>query len=266
MAYRDKYDMIVFEKKDQIAYIYIDNQAKMNALSVQVLASLNDIFGDMKQDRDLRAVIISGMGRSFVAGADLTGTPPIEINYAEGMRDFISYIHDTFNKIEQFDRPVIAAINGFALGGGAELALCCDFRIASTKAKIGFPEGGLGAMASYGGPTRLTRLVGTSIAKEFLFSSRHFSAEEAKERGFLNQVVEPEELIPTAEAFAKQFFKSGPIAVKYAKIMVNRCLEMSKDNSLEFERMITGVLSNTEDQKEGMLSFVEKRSPVYKNL
>lgn len=265
MSYKDLYEGILFNKRNKIGYITINNPRKLNALSTHVLNSLNEIFEEMAVDREIYGVIITGSGRSFVAGADLSGQESITANTAEGLRENLKYVDAIFDKIAEFDRPVIAAVNGFAFGGGAELALCCDIRIGSADAKIGFPEVGLGVIPCYGGPTRLPRLISMSNAKELLFTGRHFSAEEAYQKGFFSKIVEPDQLMVEAESMMKTIIERAPIAVKMLKVMINKGVEMSAKSSLEMERMIMGVLSTTEDQEEGMKAFIEKRSPIFNN-
>lgn len=258
---------IHFEKKDHIAILTLDDPKTLNALSLDILGSLNVLFDAMAEDDDILGVIITGAGRSFIAGANLKNgrvTDPSKITSVE-RREELFYIHNTLNKIAEFPRPVIAAINGFALGGGAELSLCCDFRFASTKAKIGFPEVKLGGMPGYTGPSRAIRILGVTAAKEMIYTAKNYTAEEAKELGFVSRVVEPEALLPACEEFMGTIVSRAPLAVKYSKIMCNRSQEMSLQSSVEVERLITGILGSTADWGEGMKAFAEKRTPVFQN-
>ena len=178
-------------------------------------------------------------------------------------REQLRRIHETMNRVADFPRPTIAAVNGFALGGGAELALCCDFRILSTKARVGFPETHLGAIPGYTGPTRAVRILGIEAAKEMIYTARTYTAQEAKELGFARRVVEPEDLMPAAEDLMASIVRQAPQGVKYAKIHCDRTLEMTLQNSLEFERLMMGTLGTTEDFAEAMTAFHEKREPVF---
>lgn len=265
MAYRD-YEKIIFEKKDHIGYITINNPEKMNALNTVVISELDEVFDAILEDRDVWGVIITGKGRAFVAGADIGGGVNVFTQQApEPKRAWLKHVDDIYNKIAEFDRPTIAAINGYALGGGCELALCCDIRIASRTAKIGFPESGLGGIPAYGGPTRLPRIVGMNNAKEMLLVGDNYIADEAYRLGVVNKVVEPEELMPEAEAMMKKILKKAPIAIKYVKMLVNKGAEMSYLSSLEMERLINGILCITSDYHEGLAAFHEKRPADFKN-
>ncbi len=239
---------------------------KLNSLNVAVFRDLNDIFDAMKDDDEIWGVILTGAGRAFCAGADQTGMPPIEGNYIEGFRrQLLENSHYTFKKIAEFPYPVLAAINGYALGGGAELALACDMRIISSTAKIGFPEPNLGGMACYGGPSRLPRLIGMARAKELFFTARHFTAQEAVEIGFASHMAEPGQLMELADKIMSDVVSRCPMSLRYIKIMLNRTMEMSLESSLEFERALAPITHTSEDRKEGQAAFREKRQPVFKN-
>ena len=256
-----------FELKGSIAVLTLDDPSTLNSLSLEMLASINLLFDKMAEDDNIRAVIITGEGRSFIAGANLKNarvTDPSKITGPE-RREELLYIHRTLNKIADFPRPTIAAINGYALGGGAELSLCCDFRFASTKAKIGFPETRLGGMPAYTGPTRAVRIIGVTAAKEMIYTAKNYTAEEAMKLGFVSRVFEPDRLMDGCMEFLNDIVSRAPLAVKYSKMMLNRTAEMSVDASLEMERMITGILGSTYDWGEGMKAFAEKRTPEFQN-
>lgn len=270
MNYKSEYPGVIhFKKRNNLAYLTFDNPKTLNALSVDAFASLNELFDQMGQDDEILGVILTGAGRSFIAGADLQD-PNLKASTPASMpplnkREQLLYVHNTMNKIANFHRPTIAAINGYALGGGAELSLCCDFRIASSKAKIGFPEGHLGGIPGYTGPTRAVRILGVTAAKLMIYTGKHFLAAEAKELGFVHKVVEPDELIPACEELMGLILKQAPNAVKYGKIICNQATEMSLEACLEQERLLASVLQSTEDFAEGMTAFTEKRDPVFKN-
>jgi len=272
MAYKEEYQDLIFEKKGHVGYIYMNDPKTLNAFSYAMFDSLNLLLDDIKADRDVWGIILTGAGeRSFCSGANLKGSAgqgksafsnyfPLEQN-----RDFRLYIAYTFNHLKDFERPTIAAINGYALGAGAEIAACCDIRIASSNAKIGYPEVNVGGIAAYTGVTRAARIMNNSACKEMLFTGNKYTAQEALNFGFVSRVTEPEELMPTVEKIMGDICDKAPIAVKYTKIMVDRCLEMSYDASLEFERALVGITSESEDFVEGMKAFAEKRKPEFKN-
>ena len=265
MAYKEEYKGLQFEKKGHVAHITFDNPRNLNALSYFVFESINQLFDEMQKDRDIWGVIITGEGRSFVAGADLADFPEADYYTSEFLRDSIVYVHNTLNKIADFERPTIAALNGFTLGGGAELALCCDIRVACKTAKIGFPEARLGGMPLYTGPSRATRILGPTVTKLMMFTGRHFTAEEAKDLGFVTFVYEPEELMERAEELMDEIVSKGPIGVKFAKITIDKCAEMSYQASLELQRLIHPLLFQSEDAVEGIKAFLEKRKYDFKN-
>lgn len=266
MAYQEFYQRILFEKKNHIGYVTINYVEKLNSLNVSVFQDLNHVFDEMKADPEVWGVILTGTGRAFCAGADQTGMPNIEGNYLEGFRaQLMENSHFTFKKIAEFPYPVLAAINGYALGGGAELACACDLRIISATAKMGFPEPNLGGMACYGGPTRLPRLIGMAAAKEMFFTGRHFTAEEVLRLGLVSRVVQDDQLMVVAEEIMSGIVSKCPMSLRYLKIMLNRGAEMSVESSLEFERMLAPITHTSEDRKEGQAAFREKRKPVFQN-
>jgi len=268
MAYKDSYIGVDFELKDHVARITFDNPKTLNALSYDVFLSINEIFDTMSMDDDVWGVILTGAGRSFVAGADLSDKRMQSADFAgpnslHKVRKHI--IHDCMKRILNFERPVLAAINGYCLGGGAELASCCDFRIASSKAKIGYPEVVLGGIPAYLGVTQAMRIMPPAAAKEMLMTGRHYTAQEAKELGFLTKVVEPEELMDVCEAYMHDIVKNAPLAVKFCKICADRSVEMSLESAFEMECLVAALLAGTEDGKEGKAAFHEKREPDWKS-
>ena len=255
-------ETVRFEQKGNIAFITIDRPEALNALNSTVISELEEVVGKIEDDGNIQALIITGEGRSFVAGADIGEQQPLDRNggLAWGQRGSA-----LFRRIEKLTIPTIAAVNGFALGGGCEIAMACDIILASEKAKFGQPEVGLGITPGFSGTQRLPRRVGAAKAKELIFSGKMITAEEAKRIGLVNGVYEPEELMDKAEEMALSFTKNAPIAVKNAKLCIDRGLDMSLDDGIALENELFAMCFATEDQKEGMTAFLEKRSPEFKN-
>lgn len=258
-----EYQDIIFQVKDNIAYIIVNRPEVLNALRMKTKEEIEHAIDVIAADDSICGVIITGTGRAFISGNDIS-----EIKIDSKGEETVAmsrHAQKMLDKFEAMGKPIIAAINGYALGGGTELALACDIRIASTKAVFGLPEVRLGVAPCYGGTQRLPRLVGVGIAKELLFTGRKVSAEEAKEIGLVKKVVEHDELMNEAEALMKQILKNAPIAVKTCKELVNKGMEMSLADALVYESELNGMLAETEDAKEGVKAFFEKRSPVFKN-
>ena len=267
MEYKSNYGGIDFRKEGHVVYLTFNNPKTLNAISYSVMMGIREVFGQMSQDKDVWGVILTGAGRSFIAGADLSDATLNDANDGNliDLREQRIFIMDSLDTIARFERPTIAAVNGYALGGGAELALCCDFRICSSKAKVGFPEPKLGGIPGYGGPTRAVRIMGITNAKEMMLTGAHFKGDDLLRMGFCSKVVEPEKLMPTCQAMMDQICAQAPIAVRYSKFLADRCAEMSFQSSMEFERFVTMTTTETNDFKEGMAAFHEKRSPVFTN-
>ena len=257
-----EYTKLLIEKQENICIVKINNPQALNALNTTVLSELDCAFSEIASDNSISAVILTGEGKAFVAGADIAQMSTM--NAVEG-KAFGEKGAAVFRKIELLDKPVIAAINGFALGGGCELAMCCDIRIASAKAKMGQPEVGLGITPGFSGTQRLPRIVGMGVAKELIYTADVINAEEAYRIGLVNKVVEPEALMDSALAMAKKIAKKAPIAVKYSKEAINRGMQTDLDSAIAIEANLFGLCFSTEDQKEGMAAFLEKREAVYKN-
>ncbi len=239
-----------------VGTITINRPKALNALNSEVLDDLNAVLDAVDTDA-VRVLILTGAGdKSFVAGADIgeMSTLTKEEGTAFGKKG-----NDLFRKIETFPLPVIAAINGFALGGGNEIAMSCDFRIASENAVFGQPEVGLGITPGFGGTQRLARLVGAGYAKYLIYSARNIKADEALRIGLVNQVVPQEELIPTVEKIAAGIAANAPIAVRACKKAVNDGLETDMDQAIVVEENLFGSCFETEDQKEGMANFLRKK-------
>ena len=256
-----KLENVKLELEDHILVVTMNRPKALNALNNQTLDELQEVTKMIVEDDDVYGVIITGEGRGFVAGADIVQMKPYK---SEEGRTYAGYAQDTFNKIEALDKPVIAAVNGFALGGGCELALSCDIRIASEKAVFGQPEVTLGIMPCFGGTQRLPRLIGTGLAKEMTYTGRQVKAEEAKQFGLVNKVVAAEELIDTAKAMMKDILKVSPIGIKYAKIAINKGADMDLKNGLELEKDLVGLCFATEDKEIGMTAFLEKAKPSFR--
>lgn len=254
---------IIFEKEDKLAFVTINRPKALNALNSETLKELNEVIDEIIKDEDIYAVVITGAGeKAFVAGADITEMKNMTV--MEG-RKFSMLGNSIFRKLENMEKPVIAALNGFTLGGGCELALACDIRIGSCKAKLGQPEAGLGITPGFGGTQRLSRLVGASIAKELIFTGKIIDANEAYRIGLINKVVEPEKLMEEAKALAAAIAANAPIAVRLSKTAINRGLQLDMDTAIMYEAEVFGECFSTEDQKEGMSAFVEKRNKNFKN-
>ena len=248
--------------EDNVAIVKMNRPKALNALNNDTLEELVEIFAAIREDADVLGVIITGEGRGFVAGADIVQMQPYK---SEEGRAYADFAQSVFNNIENLEKPVIAAVNGFALGGGSELALSCDIRIASTKAVFGQPEVSLGIIPCFGGTQRLPRLIGPGLAKELIYTGRMVKADEALQFGYVNKVVEPDELIPAAKEMMKDILKNAPMAVGYAKVAINRGLEIDLANALELEKDVVGLCFATDDKDEGMDAFVEKRKANFKN-
>lgn len=239
-----------------VAVLTIDRPKALNALNPEVLADLKAAFEGLDQNT-VRCVVLTGAGdKSFVAGADIGSMSTM--TRAEG-EAFGKLGNDIFLMIESFPLPVIAAVNGFALGGGCELAMSCDIRICSDNAMFGQPEVGLGITPGFSGTQRLPRRVGVAKAKELIFSGKVIDAAEAKAIGLVNEVYAPEELLDAAVKMAQSFAVNAPIAVKYSKACIDRGMQMDIDDGIALENELFAMCFATEDQKEGMGAFLEKR-------
>jgi Enoyl-CoA hydratase/carnithine racemase len=256
------YENIKYEVKENIGYITINRPQAMNALNTDVLKELKDVLGTIEADDAVKAVIVTGEGKAFVAGADIAQMS--KLNAVEG-RAMMAAGHEVMNTIDQMAKPFIAAVNGFALGGGCELAMACDIRIASEKAKFGQPEVGLGIIPGFGGTQRLSRLVGKGMAKYLIYTAEMINAEEAYRIGLVEKVVAPEELLETAEKVAKTIASKAPIAIAAAKTAINNGFDMDLKSASRLEVETTTVCFASEDKNEGMGAFLEKRAPQWKN-
>ncbi len=253
---------VILEKKGGVAVVTISRPEALNALNSIVIAELEQVVTELERDRDIRAMILTGEGRSFVAGADIGEQYPLDL---DGGRRWGQRGSALMRRIEKLEFPTIAAVNGFALGGGCELALSCDLILASEKAKFGQPEVGLGITPGFSGTQRLPRRIGIAMAKELIFSGRMIKADEAKEIGLANAVYPPETLMDAAMEMARSFAKNAPIAVKYAKACIDRGMQMDIDGGIACENELFAMCFATADQKEGMGAFLEKRPATFEN-
>ncbi len=256
------YENLLLEIRNQIAYITFNRPKVLNALNRRTVEEFGDALAHAHESAEVRVLILTGAGeKSFVAGADineLAQRTPVD------GKEFSLFGQEIFHRLETMGKPSIAAINGFALGGGCELALSCSIRIASKNAKLGQPEVKLGIIPGYGGSQRLARLCGKGIAHELILTGEMISADEALRIGLVNHVVEPAELIPTAEAMAQKIIANAPLAVKFSMDAIERGVEMPQEAGLFLEATLFGLCCATEDMREGTRAFVEKRPARFK--
>src|SRR5437867_9292483 len=252
---------LLYEKKGAIAYVTLNRPKVLNALNQRTWENLRTAFEDARDDAEVRGVILTGAGdKAFIAGADISELAQVTAVEAEKSS---SYGQEVLNLIENLGKPVIAAVNGFALGGGCETAMACTIRVASEHAKFGQPEVKLGVLPGGGGTQRLPRLVGKGRALQLILTGEMISAQEAYRIGLVNEVVPAADLIPRAEAILKQISSNAPIAVKYSLEAVNKGLETSQDEGLALEASLFGLCAGTDDKKEGTQAFLEKRKPQF---
>ncbi len=256
------YEHIVVDKKDRIAFVTLNRPDVLNALNAKLVGELAEAFDDIAQDDSVFALVLTGAGeKAFAAGADISEiarkTALSGVAMAEnGQR--------VLRRLETMGKPSVAAVNGFALGGGCEIAMACTIRMASEKAKFGQPEVNLGIIPGYGGTQRLSRIVGRGVAMELILTGRIIDAVEAQRIGLVTHVVPPGELVPTAEKLAKTLLAKGPLALKAAMEVVNQGFDLDFDDACRLEAQTFGVLCATDDMKEGTRAFLEKRPAAFK--
>jgi enoyl-CoA hydratase len=252
------YENLLYEKRDGIAFITFNRPKVLNALNRQTIEELRQVILEARDDASVRVLILTGAGeKAFVAGADineLAQQTPVK------GKEFSLYGQSVFHLLETIGKPSICAINGFALGGGCELALSCSIRLASKSAKLGQPEVKLGILPGYGGSQRLARLCGKGVAHELCLTGEMITGEEAQRIGLVNHVYEPNELLPAAEAMAKKIIEKAPLAVKYCMEAIERGTEMPLEEGLFLEATLFGLCCATEDMREGTKAFLEKRA------
>jgi len=256
------FDNLLYACTGRVALVTINRPKALNSINIETLLDLKRCFEALATDPDVDVVILTGAGsKAFVAGADIAMMQTFDVLAA---RNFVRLGHQVLNLIENLPQPVIAAINGFALGGGCELAMACDIRLASDTARFGQPEVNLGVIPGFGGTQRLPRLVGKGRAKQILFTGDMLDAAEAVRIGLANQAVPAEQLLETAQAMAAKIAAKGQVAVRFAKEAVNNGLELDLDRANHYEAELFGLCFASEDQKEGMAAFLEKRPAQFK--
>ena len=251
------YENLLYEKRDRIGFITFNRPKVLNALNRKTMEELNQILIAAREDEDVRVLLLTGAGeKSFVAGADIS---ELAVQTPVSGRDTALFGQSVLHRLETLGKPSIAAINGFALGGGCEVALACSMRLASKTAKLGQPEVKLGILTGYGGSQRLSRLCGKGVAHELCLTGEMISADEALRVGLVNHVYEPAELLPAAEALAKKIIANAPLAVKFTIEAIERGVEMPQEEGQFLEAALFGISAATEDMREGTRAFLEKR-------
>ncbi|MCC8150806.1 MAG: enoyl-CoA hydratase/isomerase family protein [Lachnospiraceae bacterium] len=253
-----KFEMV----HEKFALLTINRPEVLNALNIETFHELNELMEILENSKEIKGLIITGTGRSFVAGADLGECADALI---EENRAYAELAQSTFSRLEALPIPTIAAVNGFALGGGCELSLACDIRIAGEKARFGQPEVDLGVIPCFGGTQRLPRLIGTGLAKEMIFTGRKVMAGEAKEMGLVNKVVPQDALLEEAAAMMEVIVSKSHTAVKYAKAAIDHGRDMALADGLEFEKDLSAICYGLPDKAEGVKAFFEKRKPEFKS-
>ncbi len=255
------YENLLYEKREGIAFVTINRPKVLNALNAATMRELGECFSGIAADPEVRVVILTGAGeKAFVAGADineLAVLTPLEAQETTLRGQAV------LERIENLGKPVIAAVNGYALGGGCEIAMACTLRVASQNARLGQPEVKLGIVPGYGGTQRLPRLVGAGLALQMVLTGEPITAEEAYRIGLVNQVVPAAELIPTCEALAKKIMANAPVAVRFAMEAVNRGLNMTLAEGMNLEATLFALACATEDSKEGTRAFLEKHAAQF---
>ncbi|MGI6551382.1 MAG: short-chain-enoyl-CoA hydratase [Syntrophomonadales bacterium] len=256
-----EFNNLLLEKDGPLAILTVNRPKALNALNDDTLKELSQAIDLVEADDEVKVLIVTGAGKAFVAGADIVAM--LAKNAVEG-KAFTALGQGAINKLEKMLKPVIAAINGFALGGGCELAMACDIRIASETAKFGQPEVGLGIIPGFAGTQRMPRLIGTGMAKELIYSGNMIDANKALQIGLVNSVVPADQLMDEAKKLALKIASNAPLAVRFAKQAINEGMQVDIDRGQLIEQDLIAISFSTEDKKEGMTAFVEKRKPEFK--
>lgn len=256
------YTNVIFDRAE-VATLTVNRPQALNALNREVLGEILDVLHEVQRDHSVRVLIVTGAGeRAFVAGADVAAMA--KMSTIEGL-EFSNFGHHVMNIIEGLPIPVIAAVNGFALGGGLELALACDLIIASDKARFGQPEVNLGLIPGFGGTQRLPRRIGLNRAREIIYSGEMFDAKLAFQWGLATQIVEPAELLPVARSLAEKLAHKPAVAIRQAKAAMRAAVTMTEETGLRFEQQAFGVTFASADRIEGTTAFVQKRGPIWQH-
>jgi enoyl-CoA hydratase len=263
MEAKMSYETLIFEKEEGIGIVTMNRPDRLNALSFKLKEELGAVFEVMEKDDEVKVVILTGGPKAFSAGADIKERSTIQMPQPKVYFNQRK-THDFFCRIEDFEKPVIAAVSGVAVGGGCELALVCDLRIASETARFGVPEVKIGVIPAAGGTQRLPRMIGITKAKELLYTGDFIDAQESYRLGLVNKVVSPDKLLEEAKALARKLMNNPPLSIKFAKRAVNVGMQLDLASALDYETYCAAMLITSEDRIEGFKAFVEKRKPVYK--
>jgi enoyl-CoA hydratase len=256
------YENLLYEKRDRIGFITFNRPKVLNALNHKTMEELRDVLLAARDDEDVRVLILTGAGeKSFVAGADIS---ELALQTPVSGKETAAFGQSVLRLLETVGKPSIAAINGFALGGGCEVALACTIRLAGKSAKLGQPEVKLGIMPGYGGSQRLSRLCGKGVAHELCLTGEMISAEEAMRIGLVNHVYEPADLLPAAEALAKKIIANAPLSIKFTMEAIERGTQMPLEEGQYLETVLFGLCAATEDMREGTRAFLEKRQAEFR--
>ena len=256
------FENLLYEKRDGIGFLTFNRPKVLNALNRKTMEELNIVLGEAREDGEVRVLILTGAGeKSFVAGADIG---ELAVQTPDGGKETAAFGQGVLQRLESLGKPSIAAINGFALGGGCEVALACSIRLASKTARLGQPEVKLGIITGYGGSQRLTRLCGKGMALELCLTGEMISADEAFRIGLVNHIYEPAELMPAAVALAKKIMANPPHSIRYTMEAIERGSEMPLAEGQYLETALFGLCASTEDMREGTRAFLEKRPPQFR--